>query len=249
MKCCLILQQSFLVAEFSQFKRLWVLHISGSQARPSLKEKVLQTTQALSKVWRILTHKELRHTSSLSLSLSHSNNKCSNFYCRKLHHALSEICPQQEQEWLGTTYVVLFPYIWFSATVWSQPTLCRKGTACSWLGFPTVCMELCSFSAPAPGASVPSLGDKMGILPGTAGEPTSCQSKTSGRDRQPLLPHVVAPRAAGLKRNVSTTPTLKKKRWVYSMISTDQMHIHCIKVKPINYSRDWPILTHQYCTV
>ena len=37
----------------------------------------------------------------------------------------------------------------------------------------------------------------------------------------------------------------KKERCVYSMISTDQMHIHRMKVKPVSDSRVWPTLRHQ----
>lgn len=39
--------------------------------------------------------------------------------------------------------------------------------------------------------------------------------------------------------------SIKKERCVYSMISTDQMHIHRIKVKPVSDSRVWPTLRHQ----
>lgn len=43
--------------------------------------------------------------------------------------------------------------------------------------------------------------------------------------------------------------SIKKERCVYSMISTDQMHIHCMKVKPVTDSRVWPTLRHQCCGV
>lgn len=39
--------------------------------------------------------------------------------------------------------------------------------------------------------------------------------------------------------------SIKKERCVYSMISTDQMHIHRMKVKPVSDSRVWPTLRHQ----
>ena len=39
--------------------------------------------------------------------------------------------------------------------------------------------------------------------------------------------------------------SIKKERCVYSMISTDQMHIHRMKVKPVNDSRVWPTLRRQ----
>lgn len=41
--------------------------------------------------------------------------------------------------------------------------------------------------------------------------------------------------------------SIKKERCVYSMISTDQMHIHRMKVKPVSDSRVWPTLRHQRC--
>lgn len=39
--------------------------------------------------------------------------------------------------------------------------------------------------------------------------------------------------------------SIKKERCVYSMISTDQMHIHRMKVTPVNDSRVWPTLRRQ----
>lgn len=43
--------------------------------------------------------------------------------------------------------------------------------------------------------------------------------------------------------------SIKKERCVYSMTSTDQMHIHRMKVKPVSDSRVWPTLRHQRCGV
>lgn len=43
--------------------------------------------------------------------------------------------------------------------------------------------------------------------------------------------------------------SIKKERCVYSMISTDEMHIHRMKVKPVTDSRVWPTLRHQRCGV
>lgn len=40
--------------------------------------------------------------------------------------------------------------------------------------------------------------------------------------------------------------SIKKERCVYSMISTDQMHIYHMKVKPVSDSRVWPTLRHQH---
>lgn len=43
--------------------------------------------------------------------------------------------------------------------------------------------------------------------------------------------------------------SIKKERCVYSMISTDEMHIHRMKVKPVTDSRVWPTWRHQRCGV
>lgn len=43
--------------------------------------------------------------------------------------------------------------------------------------------------------------------------------------------------------------SIKKERCVYSMISTDEMHIHRMKIKPVTDSRVWPTLRHQRCGV
>lgn len=43
--------------------------------------------------------------------------------------------------------------------------------------------------------------------------------------------------------------SIKKERCVYSMISTDEMHIHRMKVKPVTDSRVWPTRRHQRCGV
>lgn len=47
------------------------------------------------------------------------------------------------------------------------------------------------------------------------------------------------------QRKCQGDTSIKKERCVYSMISTDQMHIHRMKLKPVSDSRVWPTLRHQ----
>lgn len=49
----------------------------------------------------------------------------------------------------------------------------------------------------------------------------------------------------GSQRKCQGDASIKKERCVYSMISTDQMHIHRMKLKPVSDSRVWPTLRHQ----